>query len=166
MLRRSKLEEVITDETAQQFAGFINGMLRILLRLVPGSHARCLGYDNKLREQLAPMDIAPFANKAQWYSQTYLEGYQLDGKTIGISLWLRSNGFQSIIWEGPRHDGAHHEAPMADVMNNHPDLRADFPEHKAGEYHWIHPEIIPFDSVIDWLKELQELLKRLQAKGN
>ena len=162
MCRCGTLEEVITDEVVQQFAEFIAGLLRILFRLVPETHALCLGHDAKLREQLERMSLAPFTNRAQWYSQTYLQGCRLDGNTFGISLWLRSSGFQCIIWEGCQHDRAHNGQIVSDLMNAHPELRAVFPEHKEGDWAWGSPGIIPFDSVIDWLKELQKILISLQ----
>ena len=159
--RCGALEEVITDEVVQQFAEFIAGLLNILFRLVPETYALCSGHDEKLREQLKSIDITPFEKMAVWWSQTYLEGYQLNG-TFGISFHLRSTGFKCIIWEGIRHDATHHGDRVENLLNSHPTLRAMFPEHKEGEWAWGHPEIIPFDSVIDWLKELQKILISLQ----
>ena len=125
-------------------------------------NAMCWGYDEKLREQLKNIDLSPFTNMAQWWSQTYLLGYRLGGNTFGISLWLRSTGFESIMWEGTRHDGGHNERIITELLNAKPTLREIFSGHKEGDWFWSHPEIIPFDGVIDWLKELQKTLISLQ----
>jgi len=163
LFRLNTLEEVITDQSAQQFAEFMNGLLRILFQLVPESSAYCLGHDEKLREQLKKTNISPFTFTAQWYSQTYVEGYKLDGKTFGVSFWLRSSGFQCNFWEGGRHDWRHDEKKLIDTMSAHPELQEFFPEHKNGEYFWSCSGLIPFDSVLDWLKKLQEVLTKLQT---
>ena len=162
IFRLKTLEEVISDQTVQHFAEFINGLLRIIFQLAPESHAYCLGHDEKLREQLKTMNLSPFTFTAQWYSQTYVEGYKLDGKTFGVSFWLQSSGFQCNFWEGGRHDWRHDEKKLADTMSAHPELQELFPEHQNGKDFWSCSGLIPFDSVIDWLKQLQEVLKKLQ----
>ena len=47
-------------------------------------------------------------------------------------------------------------------MDAYPELKKVFTEHKAGEFGWWRKEIIPFDGIIDWLKNLQSLLKSLK----
>ena len=161
-LRRNTLEDVISDETVKRLAEFVNAQIPLRLEMTQKEQrALNFGHDEKLREQLKAMDIKPFAKVAVWWSQTYLEGYQLNG-TFGISFHLRSTGFKCIIWEGIRHDATHHGDRVENLLNSHPTLRAVFPEHKEGEWAWCHPEIIPFDAVIDWLKELQKILISLQ----
>ena len=157
------LEALISDDAINKLAEFVSAQLPIRLNMVQTElNSLCWGHDDKLREQLKAMDLAPFAEMAQWWSQTYLQGCELGEIPLGISLWLRSTGFQCIIWEGYRHDTKHQEWILADIMKKYPALLEMFPEHKNGEYCWSHPAIIPFDSVIDWLKKLQDLLKRLQ----
>ncbi|MBQ7207073.1 MAG: hypothetical protein IJS01_04675 [Lentisphaeria bacterium] len=48
------------------------------------------------------------------------------------------------------------------MLKSHPELQKVFSEHRDSDWAWIHPEIIPFDGVIDWVKELQKLLTSLQ----
>lgn len=156
------LEALVSDEMINILADFVSSQLPIRLKMVQTElNALCWGHDDKLREQLKKIDLSPFTNMAQKGSQTYLQGYRLGGNNFGISLYLRSTGFQSIMWEGTKHDSGHNERLITDLMNAKPALRAIFSEHKDGESFWSHSEIIPFDEVIDWLKELQELLKSL-----
>ena len=49
---------------------------------------------------------------------------------------------------------------VGEMLKSHPELQKVFSEHRDGA--WFHPEIIPFDAVIDWVQELQKLLKSLQ----
>ena len=162
-LYSDKLEDLVSDEMVNKLADFVSAQLPLRLKMVQTElNAMCWGHDDKLRAQLKNMDLAPFTNMAQWWSQTYLQGYRQGGNTFGISLWLRSTGFESIIWEGTKHDGGHNERIMTELMNAKPTLRAIFSGHKEGYWFWSHPEIIPFDGVIDWLKELQKTLISLQ----
>ena len=157
------LEALVAEETVNKLVEFVSSQFPMRLRMVQNElNSLCWEHDDQLREQLTNMDLTPFANEAHWWSQTYLQGYQLAGNTLGISLWLRSAGFQCIIWEGLRHNTAHQEWILADLMKKYPALLEMFPEHKNGEYYWSHSEIIPFDSVINWVKELQKLLISLQ----
>jgi hypothetical protein len=166
IVRCDKLEETISDETVKKIAKCVKDSWSSQSKMIlEETDAFCWGHDDKLREQLKAMDPAPFAEMAQWWSQTYLQGYKLGEIPLGISLLLRSTGFQCIIWEGYRHDTKHEEWILADIMKKYPALLEMFPEHKNGEFYWSHPAIIPFDSVIDWLKNLQELLKRLQLSN-
>ena len=164
MFRRDTLDEVISDETVQQLAEFIWELLRILFKLVPETHAPCFGHDEKIREQLKQIELKPFTIIRQWYSWTFLEGWKINGNIFGISLLLNSSGFECIIWEGLRQNTAHHEEILADLMKKYPALSAMFPKQKTGNWSWAwsSSEIIPFDSVIDWVKELQKLLISLQ----
>ena len=157
VFRFSTLEDLVKDDAVRQFAEFINGLLHIVFRVAPEAYALCHGRDAQLREQLKNLDIAPFTDMQQWYSQTYLSGYKLNGNSFGISLHLRSNGFRSIIWEGN-----HDVRRVGDMLKSQPELQKIFSGHRDGDDAWSYPEIIPFDSVIDWLKKLQDLLKRLQ----
>ncbi len=151
------LEEVIADESVKRFADFFSGLMRIRFKLIPEINALCMGHDEKLRNELKAMDLAPFTKMSQWYSQTYLDGAQLGNDTFGISIHLHSTGFGTGIWES-------HENPqkMADAMEAYPELKTLFPEHKAGEFGWWRKEDIPFDGIIDWLKDLLKLLRSLK----
>ena len=165
-LYSDKLENLVSDEMVNKLADFVSAQLPLRLKMEQTElNAICWGYDEKLREQLKNIDLSPFTNVAQWWSQTYLQGCRLGGNTFGISLWLRSTGFESIIWEGAKSHGGHNERIMTDLMNAKPTLRAIFPEHKEGLFYWSHPEIIPFDGVIDWVKNLQKVLIALQQEG-
>ena len=165
-LYSDKLEDLVSDEMVNKLADFVSAQLPLRLKMVQTElNAVCWGHDDKLREQLKNIALSPFTNMAQWWSQTYLQGYRQGGNTFGISLWLRSTGFESIIWEGTKHDGGHNERIMTELMNAKPALRAIFPEHKEGLFYWTHPEIIPFDGVIDWVKDLQRVLIALQQEG-
>ena len=153
---RNQLEELVADEAIQRFADFLSGLMRIRFKAIPEIHAFCHGHDDILRKQLEKIDIAPFSNRRQWISQTYLDGLKIGNDSFGLSLHLCSNGFRAILWE------AHSNLQkLYAMLEAHPELDVLFPElHEDGNRK--HPEIIPFDSVIDWLKNLQSILIRAQ----
>ncbi len=147
----STLEEAVADESVKRFADFFSGLMRIRFRMIQEINAFCFGQETKLREQLKKMDIAPFATISEWLSQTYLDGCKLGNDTFGITLFLCSTGFETSIWESNQN-----LQKIADVMNIHPELKAIFPTH--GNESPSPKEVVPFDSIIDWLKDLQKLL--------
>ncbi len=118
----------------------------------------CGGQISNLREQLKQIDKSPFTKMTTKDEETYLDGAQLGNDTFGISFHLRPTGFKTLIWES-------NENPqkMTAAINAHDELKAEFPELVNGDTRfWWHKDIIPFDAVLDWLKNLQKLLKRLQ----
>ena len=149
----STLEEAVANESVKRFADFFSGLMRSRFRMVQEINAFCFGQETKLREQLKKMDITPFATIDEWFSQTYLNGCKLGNDTFGITLFLCSTGFETSIWES-------NENPqkITDIMNTHPELKALFPIHGTESFSWSHKEVILFDSIIDWLKDLQKLL--------
>ena len=156
MLRTNTLEEVLEEKIVKRFAEFLSGLLRIRYKAIPEINAICNGHDELLREQLKKMDISPFNNMTQWLTQTYLNSAKLGNDTVGISFHLHSTGFGTIIWES-----SEDPQKIADIMNTYPALKAIFPVHDEGARSWGHQEIIPFDSIIDWLNDLRKLLKSL-----
>lgn len=157
MLCSDALENLVTDATVKRFAEFTSGLMRIRYRDIPEINAIVLGHDAILREQLKKTDISPFCNLSQWYSQSYLKGAKLGNDSFGIGFHLCSNGFKTIIWEENEN-----LQKMSNAMNAYPELKAFFPEHEEGNPHWGYGKIFPFDSILDWLKELQRLLVSLQ----
>ena len=149
----STLEEAVADESVKRFADFFSGLMRIRFRMVQEINAFCIGQETKLREQLKQMDIAPFATISEWLSQTYLDGCKLGNDTFGITLFLCSTGFETSIWESNQNP-----QKIVDVMNTYPELKAIFPTNGNENPLWSHKEVVPFDSIIDWLKDLQKLL--------
>ena len=90
-------------------------------------------------------------------------GYKLDGRTLGVSLNLCSTGFMALFWENI--NNRHDVQSVGDVLSSHPELQNVFSGRRDGDNAWCSPELIPFDSVVDWLKNLQGLLKRLQLSN-
>ena len=125
------LEGLVTDEAVAKFAVYINDLYRIRFKMTEEKYASpaCHGYDSQLREQLKQMDIAPFNEMVQWYSQTYLKGCKVDGQTLGISFHLRSNGFRTLIWEIHQN-----KRIINEVMQAHPNFEL---------YSQIIPKIVP-----------------------
>ena len=160
------LEELVSAEAVRKMAEFVREQYSIRLKMIRTEQdALNWGHDNKLREQLKNMDLAPFTKTAVWWSGTFLVGYKLGANNFGITLWLQSTGFLCIMWEGAKHDGGHNERIITELLNAKPTLREIFSGHKEGDWFWSHPEIIPFDGVIDWLKNLQKVLIALQQEG-
>ena len=157
MLHTDTLEKVIEEKTVKRFAEFLSSLMRIRYKAIPEINAICNGHDKLLREQLKKLDISPFNNMTEWLTQTYLNGAKLGNETVGISFHLHSTGFGTIIWES-----SEDPQKIANIMNTYPSLKAIFPVHDEGASSWGHQENIPFDSIIDWLKELQKLLVTLQ----
>ena len=158
MFCAKSLEDVVADAAVSRFAEFVSGLLRIRMKLIPEIYAFCIGKDGILREQLKQIDIAPFTKMTEDGDQTFLDGAPLGNDTFGISFHLRGKGFKTLIWES-------NENPqkMSAAINAHPELKAEFPELVGGdERFWWHKDIVPFDSAIDWLKNLQKLLLSLQ----
>lgn len=153
------LEGLVTDEAIGCFANCINDLYRIRYKMTEENYTYplCHKHDIIIREQLKGIDISPFTSIDTWQSQTYLKGCVIDGHTLGISFHLRSVGFRTIIWEINQN-----KRIINEVMQAHPELQTFFPEHPEDRTEWCNPKIIPFDSVIDWLKNLQEVLANLQ----
>ena len=123
------------------------------------SFTRCIGQVERFREELKTIDITPFTDIDKKDDGTYLKGAKLDGNTLGISFFLRPKGFKTIIWENE----SYNSQIIADIMNSQPKLKAEFPTfYKGDNRYWEHPEIIPFESIIDWLNRLLNLLKSMQ----
>ena len=49
-------------------------------------------------------------------------------------------------------------------MNSHPELKEFFSQHNDNQAYWYAAEIVTFDFIVDWLKKLQEVLRRLQDR--
>ena len=158
---RNQLEDLVADDAIEKFANFFSGLMRIRYKAIPEIYAICHGHDIILREQLKKMDISPFCNLSQWYTQTYLKGVKLGDNTFGISFHLCSNGFKTLFWE-------EHENPQKvnAMMELHPELKRIFPLHNDNESSWRNPEISPFDSIFDWFITLQKLLISLQKDSH
>ena len=148
------LEKTVADDSVKRFAEFVSGLMRIRYRQIPEINASCLGKELVLREQLKKMNLAPFSNVETWYSQTYLKDAKLGNDTFGISLYLCSNGFKASIWESDENSQI-----IAETMKAHPELKGIFPDNEGTL--WGHNDVIPFDDVIDWIKDLQKVLVSL-----
>jgi hypothetical protein len=113
---------------------------------------------NSLRQQLK--DITPFQNiKEQPDGSTYLMGAKLGNDTFGISFLPRLTGYKIIIWENNNFD----PQIIANALNTYSKLQEIFPNiYNGNNCYWEHPDIIPFNSIIDWLKGLLKLIISLQ----
>ncbi len=113
---------------------------------------------NSLRQQLK--DITPFQNiKEQPDGSTYLMGAKLGNDTFGISFLPRLTGYKIIIWENNNFD----PQIIANALNTYSKLQEIFPNiYNGNNCYWEHPDIIPFNSIIDWLNGLLNLLKSMQ----
>ena len=127
-----------------------------------------------LREQLEKMDIMPFDSSLTQCTEgigkedkgsTYLNGAKIGTHTFGISIHFYHVGYKTLIWENPGNqlDRGQDFLNISDAMSAYPELQKEFPIVIRGDKRfWYHKEIIPFDGIIDWLKDLQKLLKSLQ----
>ena len=111
-------------------------------------------------EKLNSMDIKPFNKiEPQDDGSARITGAKLGNDTFGISFLPRLKGFKIIIWESNNFD----PQIIANALNTYSKLCEIFPNmYKGDNRYWEHLEIISFDSIIDWLKGLLELLISLQ----
>jgi len=150
------LEGLVTDEAVDKFAVYINDLYRIRFKMSEKSYtySLCYAQDKTIREQLNKMSIAPFTEMKQYPCQVDIQGCIINGTTFGISLHLQSTGYKTTIWAKKQ--------ILDDVMSSHPELQGFFTQHNDNQAYWYAAEIVPFDFIIDWLKKLQEVLKKLQ----
>lgn len=150
------LEGLVTDETVDKFAVYINDLYRIRFKMSEKNYTYsfCQEWDNKIREQLKQMSIAPFTEMKTYSCQVDIQGCIIKGNSFGISLHLRSNGYQTTIWAKKQ--------ILDEVMNSHSELQKFFSQHNDNQAYWYAAEIVPFDFIIDWLKDLQRTLVSLQ----
>ena len=149
------LEGLVTDESIDQFAFYINDLYRICFKISEKSYTYSLCYarDKIIREQLNQMSIAPFNEMKKYPCQVDIQGCRINGTTFGISLPLRSTGYAPTIWAKKQ--------ILDEVMNSHPEFQKFFSQHNDNESYWYSAEIIPFDLILDWLKDLLKLLASL-----
>lgn len=104
--------------------------------------------------------IEPFQNiEVKNDGSTYLKGAKLGNDTFGISFLPRLTGYKIIIWENNNFD----PQIIANALNTYSKLGEIFPNiYNGDDHYWEHPDIIPFNSIIDWLNGLLNLLKSMQ----
>lgn len=150
------LEGLVADEAVDKFAVYINDLYRICFKMSEKSYtySLCQAKDNKIREQLNQMSLAPFAEMKTYSCQVDIQGCIINGNAFGISLHLLSTGYKTTIWAKKQ--------ILDEVMNSHPELKEFFSQHNDNQAYWYATEIVPFDFIVDWLKKLQEVLTKLQ----
>ncbi len=138
------------------------------------------GQVKKLRDALEDMskrgELSPFTNIIEHNAnETFLNGAKIGNHTFGISIGLHDHhvGFATRIWEnnGNINNNINNDADFLDIsdaMNKLPkEIQDEFPQNEfpphAGKdnRYWWHKQIIPFDGIIYWLRNLQEKLKKV-----
>ena len=152
------LEGLVADEAVDKFAVYINDLYRIRFKMSEKSYtySLCQAQDNKIREQLSQMSLAPFTEMKPYSCQVDIQGCIINGTAFGISLHLHSTGYKTTIWAKKQ--------ILDEVMNSHPELKEFFSQHNDNQAYWYAAEIVTFDFIVDWLKKLQEVLRRLQDR--